>query len=161
AVSSALIVLVIAAFALRLPIDPAHVNYGLLALSCALAFVAVVALASAFALFLLAGRDAYGYGELAAQALYIVSGAIFPISVLPGAIATIAAFSPIVYWLELVRRSLLGSNAVLMFPGLTDGEVLLRLIAGTLGLLVLATFAFRVADRMARSRGLIDMEGTD
>ena len=161
AVSSALIVLLIAAIALKLPIDPARVNYGLLALACGLAFVAVVALASTFALFLLAGRDAYGYGELAAQALYIVSGAIFPISVLPGALATVAAFSPIVYWLELVRRSLLGGAAVRMFPALTDGEVLLRLVAGTAGLLVVSVVAFRLADRLARTKGLIDMEGTD
>jgi len=161
AVSSALIVLVIAAIALKLPIDLARVNYGLLALSCLLAFIAVVALASTFALFLLAGRDAYGYGELAAQGLYIVSGAIFPISVLPGPLVGLASVFPLVYWLELVRRALLGHHAVLMFPGLSDGAVLLRLVATTAGLLVVAVLGFRVADRMARGRGLIDMEGTD
>lgn len=161
AVSSALIVLVIASIALRLPIDPLHVNWGLLGLSCALAFVAVVALAGSFSFALLAVKDGYGYGELAAQALYIASGAIFPISVLPGVLNAIAVMSPLVYWLELVRRSLLGPAAVTMFPGLSDGEVLLRLVAATAGLLVVAAVAFRLADRLARSRGLIDMEGTD
>ena len=157
-VSSAAIVLVIAAVALRLPIDLAAVNYGLLALACLLAFVAVVALAGTFALFLLAGRDAYGYGEMAAQSLYIISGAIFPITVLPAVLGWIAQLFPLVYWLELVRRALLGPAAVRMFPHLSDGEVLLRLAATTAALMVVAALAFGVADRVARRRGLIDME---
>lgn len=161
AISSALIVLVIAAIGLRIPIDWLHVDYGLLVVSCALAFVAVVALAGAFAVFLLIGRDAYGYGEIGAQALYIVSGAIFPIAILPGPIAFLARLSPLVYWLELVRRALLGPAALLMFPELSNGAVLLRLLLTTLGLLAVALGAFRVADRLARSRGLIDMEGSD
>lgn len=161
AISSTVIVLVIAALALRLPIDLLRIDYGLLALSCALAFVAVVALATTFSFVLLAVKDGYGYGELAAQALYIASGAIFPINVLPGFFATIAAFSPLVYWLELVRRALLGAAAVRMFPELTDGEVLLRLTAATAGLFLISAIGFRLADRAARSRGLVDMEGTD
>jgi len=161
AVSSTVIVLAIAAIALRLPIDPARIDYGLLALSCLLAFVAVVGLATTFSFVLLAVKDGYGYGELAAQALYIASGAIFPINVLPGFLATVAAFSPLVYWLELVRRSLLGPAAVRMFPSLSDGEVLLRLAAATAGLLVVSALGFRLADHAARGRGLVDMEGTD
>ena len=157
-VSSAGLVLVIAALLLHLPIDPARVDYGLLALSCAIAFIAVVALAGAFSMILLAGRDAYGYGEMAAQSLYIISGAIFPITVLPGVLAAVAQALPLVYWLELVRRALLGPGAVRMLPGLSDGEVLVRLVLTTILLIAVAFALYRWADRAARRRGLIDME---
>jgi len=88
----------------------------------------------------------------------VISGAIFPISVLPGVLATIASFSPLVYWMELIRRSLLGSQAIRMFPALSDGDVMQRLVVTTAGTLLLAHLVFTWADRQARRQGLIDME---
>src|SRR6266851_338573 len=119
AVASAAIVLIVATIALGLPIDPLRVNYPLLLASSALALVAVIGMAMAYGLLLLQARDTHGYGELGASVLYVVSGAIFPISVLPGILATIASVSPLVYWMELIRRSLLGSQAIRMFPALS------------------------------------------
>ncbi len=158
AAASVLIVLVLAALALRLPLDPLHVNYPLLFLACALAFVTVVAVAMAYSLCLLAARHAYGYGEIAAQVLYIVSGAIFPITVLPGPLAALASLSPLVYWLELVRRALLQGAALRMFPALSDGAVLSRLVLATAGTLIIVYLVFRWADRRARKLGLIDLD---
>jgi ABC-2 type transport system permease protein len=152
AVASAAIVLVVATIALGLPIDPLRVNYLLLLASSALALVAVIGL------LLLQARDTHGYGELGASVLYVVSGAIFPISVLPGILATIASLSPLVYWMELIRRSLLGSQAIRMFPALSDADVLLRLFVTTAATLILAHLVFGWADRTARRKGLIDME---
>jgi ABC-2 type transport system permease protein len=158
AVASALIVLIVATIALGLPIDPRHVNYSLLALGSMLAMVAVIGMAMAFGVLLLQARDAHGYGELGSGVLYVISGAIFPISVLPGVLATVASLSPLVYWMELIRRSLLGSQAIRMFPALSDADVLLRLLVTTAGTLILAHLVFGWADRTARRKGLIDME---
>jgi ABC-2 type transport system permease protein len=158
AVASALIVLVVASVALRLPIDPLQVNYPLLIGATVVALLAVIGIAMAYGLVLLQARDAHGYGELGAGVLYVISGAIFPIAVLPGVLATIASLSPLVYWMELIRRSLLGSQAIRMFPALSDAEVLLRLLATTAGTLILAHLVFGWADRTARRKGLIDME---
>jgi ABC-2 type transport system permease protein len=158
AVASALIVLIVATIALGLPIDPLHVNYALLLLSSFLALLAVIGMAMAFGLLLLQARDAHGYGELGASVLYVISGAIFPISVLPGVLATIASLSPLVYWMELIRRSLLGSHAIRMFPALSEADVMLRLLATTVATLILAHLVFGWADRLARRKGLIDME---
>ena len=158
AVASAAIVLVVATIALGLPNDPLHVNYPLLLGGSTLALVAVIGLAMAYGLLLLQARDTHGYGELGASVLYVVSGAIFPISVLPGILATIASLSPLVYWMELIRRSLLGSQAIRMFPGLSDADVLLRLVVTTIATLILAHLVFTWADRTARRKGLIDME---
>jgi ABC-2 type transport system permease protein len=155
---SVVIVLVAATLALRLPIHVLHVDYPLLLIACSLAFVTVVAVAMAYSLALLAAQQAYGYGEIFAQTLFIVSGAIFPISVLPGPLSTLAALSPFVYWLELVRRALLHDQAVRMFPALSDAAVLGRLILATAAALVLAFLVVGWADRRARRLGLIDLE---
>jgi ABC-2 type transport system permease protein len=149
-------VLGLAAFVLRLPIDPLRVDYPLVIGASLLAFAAVTAGAMAFSVALLAARDSYGYGEIFAASLYLVSGAIFPISVLPAWLGTLASLSPLVYWLELVRRGLLGGDAVRMFPALSDGEVLLRLVVATLALVVLAHLFFTWADHRARAKDLID-----
>jgi ABC-2 type transport system permease protein len=158
AVASAAIVLVVATIALHLPIDPLRVNYPLLLAASFLAMLAVIAMAMAYGLLLLLARDSHGYGDLGASVLYVISGAIFPISVLPGILATVAALSPLVYWMELIRRSLLGSNAIRMFPTLSDGDVLLRLVITTAATLIVSHLVFTWADRSARRKGLIDME---
>jgi ABC-2 type transport system permease protein len=155
---SVLIVLVVATIGLRLPINPLAVNYGLLGIACLLAFISVMAFSITLSVILLAGRDAYGYGEIMAQVLYIFSGAIFPISVLPGPLAFLASLSPLVYWLELARRAILHGRVYEMFPTLSDGEVLARLVLATAGTVVLGYLVYRWADRRARWKGLIDME---
>jgi ABC-2 type transport system permease protein len=165
AAASVIIVLGTATLFLHLPIDPARINWPLLVVSCLIAFVAITSIASAFALTMLAVRESHAYGEIAAQVLYVFSGAIFPVSVLPGVVAAIASLSPLVYWMELLRRSLLRSPGyspaaahVLMFPGLTDGAVFLRLVVATAGAVLLAIAVYRWADRRARRLGLIDRE---
>jgi hypothetical protein len=60
--------------------------------------------------------------------------------------------------MELIRRSLLGSQAIRMFPALSDGDVLVRLIVTAAATLILAHLVFGWADRTARRKGLIDME---
>jgi len=158
AAASVLIVLVVATVGLRLPINPLNVNYGLLAIACLLAFISLMAFSIALSMILLAGRDAYGYGEIMAQVLYIFSGAIFPISVLPGPLAFLASLSPLVYWLELTRRAILHGRVYQMFPGLSDGQVLLRLSLATVGTVALGYLAYSWADRQARRKGYIDMD---
>jgi ABC-2 type transport system permease protein len=158
AAASVLIVLVVATVGLRLPINPLAVNYGLLGIACLLAFISVMAFSITLSVILLAGRDAYGYGEIMAQVLYIFSGAIFPISVLPGPLAFLASLSPLVYWLEIARRAILHGRVYEMFPTLSDGEVLLRLVVATAGTLLVGYLVYRWADHQARWKGLIDME---
>lgn len=158
AVASTLVVLIVATVALRLPIDLFAVNYPLLIVGSAIALVAVVAMAMAFGLLLLRMVDAHGYGELGAAFLYVISGAIFPITVLPALLATIASLIPLAYWMEIIRRSLLGAHAIRIFPTLSDGEVLLRLLGTTVATVLLAFLVFSWADRSARGRGLIDRE---
>ena len=160
AAASVVIVLIVGAFALHLDIDPLKVNYPLLVAACLLAFVSVIAFAITLSMVLLAGRDTHGYGEIMAQFLYLFSGAIFPISVLPGPIAWLASLSPLPYWLELCRRAILHGRVYEMFPDISDAEVLIRLLVATVGTVLLGYVLYRVTDRRARRLGYIDMEAS-
>ncbi|HYS28497.1 MAG TPA: ABC transporter permease [Candidatus Limnocylindria bacterium] len=158
AAASAVIVIGLGTITLHLPINPLRANWLLLGVACLLAFAAIVAIGMAFTFLLLAGRDTHGYGEIGAGVLYVISGAIFPIGILPGALATMAALSPLAYWMELVRRSLLQAQAYQMFPGLSDVDVLIRLVASTIGTVVVASLVFRWADRRGRQQGYVDRD---
>ena len=97
-------------------------------------------------------------GEATAGALYLFSGAIFPLDVLPEWLRPIGYLMPITYWLELLRRSLVGSVAE-AFPTLArfDDAQLLAILIGLTGLFsVVAIFVFQWCDRRARERGMID-----
>jgi ABC-2 type transport system permease protein len=156
--ASAVIVLALATVTLHVPINVLRVNWPLLGAACLLALAAIVAVGMAFTFLLLAGRDTHGYGEIGAGVLYVISGAIFPIGILPGVLASVAAVSPLAYWMELVRRSLLHGQAYQMFPGLSDFEVLIRLVATTAGTIVLASLVFRWADHRGRQNGYVDRD---
>ena len=158
ALVSVVLVLAIATPLLHLPLTITDVDWPLLLAACVLAFATVLALGMAVSVLLLGARDSYRYGEIIASTLYVVSGAIFPISVLPGAIATLAAWLPLAYWLELVRRALLHDPAAQMFHGMGTGEVLLKLAATSALLIALSILALRRADHRARRLGLMDRD---
>ena len=97
-------------------------------------------------------------GESTAAALYLFSGAIFPITLLPRFLQPIGFVMPMTYWLELMRRALLGPGAS-AFPTLAAfSNPLLFLILGVQAVLSLglAFVSFRFFDRIARDKGLID-----
>jgi ABC-2 type transport system permease protein len=99
-------------------------------------------------------------GDALAAALYLFSGAIFPITVLPAVLQPIGFILPLSYWLELLRRALLGPGAA-AFPtlaGFSNGQLFAILGGITLAAGVIALFAFRYFDRRARELGLIDAQ---
>ncbi len=98
-------------------------------------------------------------GEGVAGALYLFSGAIFPLEVLPPFLRPIGFAMPLTYWLELLRRALVGSVAQ-AFPtlsALSNAQLLGILLGLTFTFAVLSFLAFRWCEHQARERGLIDM----
>lgn len=107
---------------------------------------------------LLTAHHVFLLGEAVAGALYLFSGAIFPLEVLPIWLRPVGYVIPITYWLELLRRSLIGEVAQ-AFPtlaGLTRAQLLGILIGLTLVFGLLAWLVFRWCDHQARERGLVD-----
>jgi ABC-2 type transport system permease protein len=106
---------------------------------------------------LVTARHNYGVGEAVAGGLYLLCGVVFPLDTLPVWLSAVGRAIPITYWVEAMRRALLG-EATASFSGLSNG-VLVAIIAGSSAVLaVLAVLAFRAAERRARSRGLLDMQ---
>ena len=102
-------------------------------------------------------QEAWSYPEAIAGALYLISGAIFPIDVLPSFVHPIAFASPTTWWLEASRRGLLDHGSPGMLGSLSDGTVMLYLALSTAIAVPLALVAFAWFMRRARESGLLDM----
>jgi ABC-2 type transport system permease protein len=143
-----------------LPVSALQVDWPLFLISMALGLAALVAMGIILGSWTLTIRnEPWFVGEAVAAALYLFSGAIFPLELLPRWLQPLGLALPVSYWLELVRRALLGEGAAAFatFAALSDGQLLLILAAMAGALSLVAALSFRFFDRVARDRGLIDV----
>jgi ABC-2 type transport system permease protein len=157
---SVLITIVFGMLFLHLNIELSAVNWPLFFLTLAIGVVMLAMMGLILAgVTLLIAHHVWFLGEAVAGALYLFSGAIFPLEVLPPAIRWIGYIIPITYWLELLRRALVGSvaDAFPTLSSLSNEQILGILIGLTIFFGVLSIFVFRWAEKQARERGLIDM----
>ena len=144
---------------LKVPLELHLINFPLFFFSL---FLGIIMLAMMGLLLgsitLLLVHHSFGIAEGVAGALFLFSGAIFPLEVLPIWLRPVGYAMPITYWLELLRRSLVG-NVAQAFPTLVSFSNL-ELIGILVGLSVvfsiLAAYTFRWCDFRAREKGLID-----
>ena len=145
---------------LQVKIDLATVNWPLFiaALLVGVVMLAMMGLLLA-GLTMLIAHHTWFLGEGVAGALYLFSGAIFPLEVLPAWLRPVGYAMPITYWLELLRRSLVGQVAQ-AFPTLSafsNAQLMAILVGLTLFFGLISFLAFRWCEHQARERGLIDM----
>jgi ABC-2 type transport system permease protein len=149
------VTLIVGIVLLGLELQP---NLLILVPATALGFLAVMALGIFMAGWCLQLRqEAWSYPEAIAGALYLVSGAIFPVSALPPILHPIAYAMPTTWWLEASRRGLLGHGAPDAIGQLSDGTVMLLLLLTTAIALPVALAGFAWFMRRARQAGLLDM----
>jgi len=152
------LMLLLGTLALGVPVRLAGIHWPLVAASLVLGS----AMLSFFGILLggvtlITARHNYGVGEAVAGGLYLLCGVVFPLDTLPAWLQVVGRAIPITYWLEAFRRALLGEGTA-AFAGLSDG-VLTAVIAGSTAVLaVLAVAGFRLAERRARAKGLLDMQ---
>ncbi len=144
---------------LHVPLNLARVNWPLfiLALVIGVSMLAMMGLILA-SLTLLIAHHFFLIGEAVAGALFLLSGAIFPLDVLPVWLRPVGFAVPITYWLELMRRSLIG-NVAQAFPtlaGYSNLQLLGLLIGLTIVFAIASIFVFRFCDYHAREQSLID-----
>jgi len=114
----------------------------------------------------LTARHGQGINEGIAGIFYVLSGVIFPISILPSWAQSISKVLPVTYWMEAVRRGLepgvmaeLSSDSgidVTGMAGFSDLFLMLVLLLSAAVSLVLSILIFRYADVTARRKGKID-----
>ncbi len=158
---SILITIIFGIIVFKLPIGLATVNWPLLLLSLFLGIVSLAALGVIMgSLTMMMARHFWSIGEAVAGGLYLFTGAIFPLDVLPAWLRPIGFIFPVTYWLEVARRAILGPNAV-TFPTLSgfSNLELVGILAGFgLALTILSTLFYRWSLHQAKEKGLIDME---
>ncbi len=158
---SVLITLLFGIFLLRVPISLRAANWPLFVAAMALGLPALAFLGLILAgLSLRMARHAWSVGEAVAGALYLFSGAIFPIALLPRYLQPLGYVMPITYWLELIRRALLTgtANGYSFLGGISDGQLLAILAGIGVAAAVVGLGVFRWCEHVARERGLFDME---
>jgi len=154
---------------LNVPFDVGRIDWPLLATGMILGVTSILAIGLIMAAICMQTRqDSWSYPEAAAGALFLVSGVVFPLSVLPAAVQGIGLLSPLTWWIEGVRLALFpGGLSAVGGPGSlfgqltgtaapTSSEIVLVLL-GTGAVATLAAVAvFRTSDRRAKDRGLFD-----
>jgi ABC-2 type transport system permease protein len=157
---SVAVTLILGVLFLDVQIILSQVNWPLLLITLLIGvnMLAMMGLILASVMLLMAHHN-WGLGEAVGGALYLFSGAIFPLEVLPPFMRLIGYLMPTTYWLELIRRSLAPQIAG-AFPTLqnfsnTQLFEILLLLTAAFG--VISIITFRWCDHRARERGLIDV----
>jgi ABC-2 type transport system permease protein len=142
---------------LKIPIRPLDVNYPALIAIVGLGLLSIAALGLVLSgVGMLVPRHSEGMTESVAGIFYLLCGAVFPIDVLPGWLKPLSKALPFTYWLEGVRRVLLRGTISRELSGLGLSDILWILSATALGLCVLSYLVFKVCERAARQRGILD-----
>lgn len=83
---------------------------------------------------------------------------VFPLDVLPAPLQAVGNGIPVTYWLEALRRAVLGDGGNDALRSLPTGTVVLILALSTVVLAMASVLFFRWAERIAHRRGRLDMQ---
>jgi len=129
----------------------------LLVIGFPLGIIATLALGIMLASFtLLTARHGFFMAEGTAGVFYLVSGAVFPIEVLPNFLQLAALAFPITYWLEAIRRSLMAEPVSKILAAWSDEKLLLVLFVTTVASVFLSVAINRWMEYLARKQGKLD-----
>jgi len=91
-----------------------------------------------------------------AGVLYLLSGVVFPVSQLPAWVQPLSLASPVTYWLEGMRRALLGPQELSGLAAWDGTHLAGALLGSTLALAVFAHCFFHWCERRAWRLGKLD-----
>lgn len=178
----ALITMAIGVVVLGVRFDPAAVDWPLLVVVMALGIASILAVGLGLAGVCLQTRqESWSYPEAVAGALFLVSGAVFPLAVLPTPVQAVGLATPLLWWIEGVRHAVFGAGgaasgaasggagmvsgvggpgslwASLSGVAAPDAGTIVLALLGTGALVTLAaTVLFLVSEGRAKDRGLLD-----
>ena len=169
----AAITLLIGVTVLGVPFDVGRIDWPLLVVVMVGGVAGILAIGLILAAVCMQTRqESWSYPEAAAGALFLVSGVVFPLTVIPKAVQAFGLIDPLTWWIEGVRHALfpggVSSFAVdptrpnSLFLDLTgrvtpsSAEIVLALLATGAVATLAAVAVFRASDRRAKDRGLFD-----
>jgi ABC-2 type transport system permease protein len=163
------IALAFAALVLGLRLDPAAIDWPMLVVTLALGIPPILAIGILLgAICLQTRQESWSYPDAFAGSMFLVSGVVFPLAVLPDPVEIIGLINPVTWWVAGVRLALLpdgptsigGEGSV--WTAVTGSAapdattiVLALFVTGTL-ITLAATAIFRSSERRARNLGLLD-----
>jgi ABC-2 type transport system permease protein len=153
-------------FVLGVDISFGSISWPMLVMSLVLglATLCIMGLALGGISFLTA-KHGQGINEGVAGVFYVLSGVIFPITILPTWAQAISKVLPVTYWMEAMRRGLepdviSGLGSATGLDGMDNWLLMLVLIVSMVVFLFISSGIFRYADRTARRKGKIDWTTT-
>jgi ABC-2 type transport system permease protein len=142
---------------LKIPINLLAVNYPLLLFSVAAGIFIIACLGILLAgITLVTARHSMTLTEGLAGLFYLACGAIYPIDILPIWLQYLSKVLPLTYWLELIRRSVLGKSLSTTLGGYSNFELILIMAITTLILALFSHYVYRSIEHIARKHGRID-----
>jgi len=168
-VSGAVITIAIGVVFLGVPFDPFAIDWPVLLVTIAIGLVATLGLGLFMgAVCLQTRQESWSYPEAFAGALFLFSGAVFPIAILPQPLQAIALANPLAWWIDGARRAFDAAaptsigGAGSLFASLTGqvtpgtGVLLVSLLVTGAVVTLAAAVVFRFSSRRAKERGLLD-----
>jgi ABC-2 type transport system permease protein len=165
----AAITLAVGVVFLNVPFDLGRIDWLLLVTTMVLGVAAILAIGLMLAAICMQTRqESWSYPEAAAGALFLVSGVVFPLAVLPSPVQALGLVTPLTWWIEGTRHALfsggvsaIGGPATLYSqltgaPSPSSAEIVLMLLATGAVATLAAVAVFRASDRRAKDRGLFD-----
>ena len=153
---SAVIVIVVGAL-IGMPMRAGGPDLPLLLVVMTLGLASIVGLGVALgAVCVQLRNDAWGYPQAVAGSVFLLCGAIFPLDTLPRALQLIGAALPMTWWIEGVRRALLGTASPGLLGELSTPLLLLVLTVGTVLITLAAPRLFTIGIDRAREKGYLD-----
>jgi ABC-2 type transport system permease protein len=142
---------------LKIPINLLTVNYPLLLFSVAVGIFIITCLGVLLAgITLVTAHHSFTLTEGMAGLFYLACGAIYPIDILPVWLQYLSKVLPLTYWLELIRRSILGKSVSTTLAGYSNFELISIMAVTTLVLALFSHYIYRSIEYIARKHGKID-----
>jgi ABC-2 type transport system permease protein len=164
------ITLAVGLLVLSVPIALDRLDWPLLVATTVIGVPAILAIGLMLAAVCLQTRqESWSYPEAIGGALFLVSGVVFPLSALPGPVQAVGLLTPLSWWIEGVRHSVMpGGISGIGGPGTiytsltgmsspSSAEILVGLTFTAAVAVLAGVIAFRTSERRARDRGLLDV----